>query len=546
MNHRSRSTLILACALALATAGCAARRADPAYRTGVATLEPAVNPAPRADTALRSSLPPLPVAPQIIESAGGARRIQRLDAVDQDVRALVRGLAESFNVSYEIDPEVQGTVTARLQGASLEEALAIVLPARGYSYSFQNGVLRVGVARYQTRMFAMDYIALSRVGTGSTVIQRRLTGVGTTGVQGGGAQPGGFGGGQFGGGDAITSVSAADLWEDMRVALEGLVFDAPAVATAGTTAPGGAVQPGGVGQRASGAFSRVDSDGRRLIINPIAGTVLVTAPAEKLAEVETFIRTFETSVQRQVLIEAKIVEVNLDRGAEFGIDWNTVQRVGRTSLEVGQTSPATIGAGGVQITLGGGGPQITAVLRALETQGDVRVLSSPRVSALNNQRAIFNVTTDEVFFAVTRQPIIGPTGGTVGFNTSVQPQQIAVGIVLDVLPQVGPDNTITMNIRPVVTNVARVESITLDDGTTARAPVIDRRETDTVVRVRGGETIVIGGLMQSRREKTRSGIPILRHIPGIGRLFSSERDIEHRGELVIFLTPTIVAGTAPS
>jgi MSHA biogenesis protein MshL len=312
----------------------------------------------------------------------------------------------------------------------------------------------------------------------------------------------------------------------------------------GSTPVGNSGVGGLGGQRSGGAYSRTTPEGLKLIINPIAGTILVSAMPTKLEQVAQFIATFESSVQRQVLIEAKIVEVNLDNGLQYGIDWNVVSQKGNLGVTARSDNSQST-TGNVQLTLSGGSTQITAILNALSTQGTVQVLSSPRVSALNNQRATFSVTTDEIFFAVTRSQILGPTGGTIGYNSSIVPQQISVGIVLDVLPQVGPDNVITMNIRPEVTTVSRVESITVD-GNTSTAPVIDRRETDTMARVRGGETIVIGGLVQTRRERTESGIPLLRDIPFLGRLFTKYNYVEHRGELVIFLTPTIVAGQPPA
>jgi MSHA biogenesis protein MshL len=500
-----------------------------------------------------TALPQLPATEAMVADAP-AQRVVRLDAVDQDLRVVLRGLATNFGIGFQIDPGVKGIVTASLRGVTLEEALAQIVP-RGYTYTLQDHTLRVSPTRIETRIFSLDYVAISRVGTATTVIQRRLSSGGTTGVGGVGVA-GGDGGA---GGDVISAVAVADLWEEIRVALEGLIFDGARTPGEGVSASSGGATPAGVGstpfgnsgaggrsgQRSGGAYSRTTPEGLKLILNPMAGTILVSAMPTKIEQVAQFIAAFESSVQRQVLIEAKIVEVNLDNGLQYGIDWNVVSQKGNLGLTARSDNTQST-TGNVQLTLNGGSTQITAILNALSTQGNVQVLSSPRVSALNNQRATFNVTTDEIFFSVTRSPILGPSGGTIGFNTSIVPQQISVGIVLDVLPQVGPDNVITMNIRPEVTTVSRVESITLDDGSTARAPVIDRRETDTMARVRGGETLVIGGLVQTSRTRTESGIPLLKDIPLLGRLFTKYSDIEHRGELVIFLTPTIIAGQPPA
>ena len=526
--------------LALVAAACASSPPVTAPQTQV-RLEP-----PRATDAEASA--PLPALPALstsgtISERPNGPRVQDLTAVNQDVGTVVRALAKQFGMQYQIEPGVRGTINTTIRNATLPEALAMILP-QGVTYQIANGVIRIAPARMETRIFSLDYVALSRVGTASTVIQRRLgnTGVGNTGAGGAGGQ-GAFGGGTAGvggGADVISAVSVADVWEEIRIAVEALVFDEASTSAGASVAPGGGAVPQGASGGGGGRpFSRTTPDGRRLIINPIAGTITVSAMAPHLEQIETFIRTFEASIQRQVLIEAKIVEVNLDRESEFGIDWNVVTRDA-----VGRVSPGAASQNNISLTLTAGTTQITAVLTALQSQGNVQVLSSPRVSALNNQRAVFNVTRGEIVFSLTQQPITNPNG-TTSFSTTVNPTQVNVGIVLDVLPQIGADNTVTMNIRPVVTSVARTASFTVD-GNTLQAPVIDTRESDTMARLRGGETIVIGGLMQNRRERVRSGVPVLMSIPLLGRLFSRTRDVERKAELVIFLTPTIIAGQPPA
>lgn len=498
-------------------------------------------------------LPALPSLSGTASLAGGAEPRLTISAVNQDLSVVVRELAARSGLQYHIDPAVRGNVNTALRNKTVSEALAAIIP-QGVTYEIQNGVLRVGPARIVTRIFSMDYVAISRVGTASTVIQRRLGatggGVGTAGggasTFGGGAQAGAGAAGLGGGADVISAVSVADAWEEIRVAVEALIFDAPPTGQAQAQPQQGA-GAGLMGLGTTGRpYSRVAQDGRRVIINPMAGTITVSAFPAQLEQLDTFIRAFESSIQRQVLIEAKIVEVNLDRSFEFGIDWNVVARAGSSSLSVRTTAPPVTapsgGTGRVEFTLSGGPGEITAVLNALSSQGDVRVLSSPRVSALNNQRAVFDVTTGEIVFSLNRTPVLGATGTPTGqFVSEVTPTQVNVGIVLDVLPQIGADNTVTMNIRPVVTSVSRTARFTVD-GNTFEAPVIDTRESDTMARLRASETIIIGGLMQTRRERVQSGIPGLRSIPLLGRLFTSYKDVERKAELVIFLTPTIIAG----
>ncbi|MFO7892107.1 MAG: secretin and TonB N-terminal domain-containing protein [Longimicrobiales bacterium] len=491
------------------------------------------------------ALPSLPVD-QVERSGESWPRIESLEAVNQELRTVLRSVAQQYGLEFRIDPNVEGRVTTTLRNATLREALdAIVLP-HGYTYELENNTLRVEPARVVSRMFDLDFISLSRVGVGTTVIQRRLgsnfrggsTGA-TGGVTGGGGGVTGAGGVPGGGADVITSVEVTDLWEDIRVALEGLVFaEVRSPEEAGLQQQSGTGLTGGLGGRAPQTTSRVTEDGRRLIVNPAAGTILVSAAPRILDEVELFIDSFESAIQRQVRIEAKFVEVVLDREHEFGIDWSVLQNIGDLDISLQRTA----GSGGLEFRLATGSDRsITAVLDALESQGDVRVLSSPGVTALNNQRAVFNVTTEEVFFAVTREPIRDASGNVIQFQTTVETQPVAVGIVMDVLPQISSDDVITMNVRPMVTSLDRVVEFEQDDNF-ARAPVVDRRELDTMVRVRSGETHVIGGLIQTREETQRSGVPVLKDLPVLGWLFGRTVTRERRSELVIFITPTIIAG----
>jgi MSHA type pilus biogenesis protein MshL len=261
-------------------------------------------------------------------------------------------------------------------------------------------------------------------------------------------------------------------------------------------------------------------------------------------QVEKFINDFQSSVLRQVLIEAKIVEVSLSNKFQYGLDWNVISSGGKYGLNVSSDpSVQTTGnAGNVTFKLTGGTTQINAVLTALSSQGNVSVLSNEKTSALNNQRAIFNVTTDQIYFSVTRTPLFNSNGGVISFQSSISPQEISVGVVLDVLPQISADNVLTMDIRPAVTNVDHVETITLSDGTTTSAPVIARREGDTIARLRAGETMIIGGLVQTTKNSTKSGVPVLSQIPLLGRMFTHVNNSESRSELVIFLTPTVISG----
>lgn len=524
--------------------------------TGDVSARPAVSePLPK----LQSSGPALTDAP--------ARRITSLVApAGSSIADVAQQIGRAFNLNVSVDPDVRGTIAASLHDVTLDEALREIIRKNGYSYQLQGRTLRISPARLTTRIFTLDYVALSRIGTANTVIQRRLSSTTNSATPTVGTAPGlstsapGAGLSAIPGGDVIAATNVSDLWTELRVTLMGLLGRGvsaqqganPAVAT-NTPVTTGQNQGGG-NNTLGGAFSTNWPDGTALTLSPASGLITVTGTEDQLADVDAYITAFKSSVLRQVLIEAKIVEVQLTKSLQYGIDWSVVSKSGNkvfslsssptavTTTTPGSTTTSSGQTGNITFSLPGGATQITAVLNALSSQGDVNVLSNARTSALNNQRAVFDVTTDEVFFADVRQPLLGPTGGVVGFNDQVSAQTISVGVVLDVLPQISADNVLTMNIRPVVTSLDRVETFTASDGTTARFPVVSRREGDTMARVRNGETIVIGGLLQTQVNHNVSGIPILRDLPLIGKAFTHVDDEEKRVELVVFLTPTVITG----
>lgn len=476
------------------------------------------------------------------------RRVTALDASGSDIRDVTARLGREFGLQVAVDPQVQGRVTTHLRNVSLDDALRDVVTQNGYQWAIQGGVLRVTAASMETRIFTLDYVALSRVGSGSTVIQRRLgsTVSNSSGIANGLSNSGT---GAASGADVISSVSAVDMWQEIRIALSGLLTPAGGTPGASTSTQAGATPPptnnSGVANVIT-ASSTTFADGSSLTISPVSGLINVTATPQKMAEVATFLDAFRASIQRQVLIEAKIVEVNLTKSSQFGIDWSAITKSGSVGVNLANTPGGVTAATTTNPTPGNvtfsltGKLQINAVLNALSSQGDVSVLSSPRTSALNNQIAVFQVTTDQTFFVVSKVPIVG-FNGTVSYQTTVEPQQVSVGIVLDVLPQISAGNVITMSVRPAVTSVVKTDSITID-GATSEAPEISRREGDTMARLRDGETMVIGGLMQTSIDKQVSGVPVLKDLPLIGGLFRHVSSTETHSELVVFLTPTVISG----
>ncbi|HXT18165.1 MAG TPA: hypothetical protein VN706_21220 [Gemmatimonadaceae bacterium] len=580
-----RTTTMFAAGLAAAacaSSGAAARQVHTTVH--VEPTAPVVQPqgSPAAVSVSQPGQPAgaAPALPQVATAAGPQlsaapeRRIREINVPDgTPIATAVTQLGSQLGLTVTVDPAVHGTAHANLRNVTLEEALHELVSRNGAQYQLQGTVLRVVPIRMESHTFHLDYVALSRIGTMSTVVQRRLSsaGVATPGTNTGLSALGAGAAAAASGGDVLTAQSVADVWQDIRVALTGIMASGqPAQGTASgnannanapTTGAAGESQTstGGINaaqQAASGAgggpsaSNTVFGDGSSLVISPMAGLINVTAMPDKVARVQEFLDDFQASVLRQVMIEAKIVEVTLTKTFQYGIDWSIVSAAASNKFGVTLRSDPSVtttgNAGNINFTFTGGATSVTAVLTALASEGNVSVLSNEQTSALNNQRAIFDVTTDEIFFNVSRTPLLGPNGGVVTTQSSIIPQQISVGVVLDVLPQISADNVLTMDIRPAVTSIDHTATISLPDGTTASAPVIARREGDTIARMRAGETMVIGGLVQNRKDQTTSGIPVLKDIPLLGKAFQHIDNTETRTELVVFLTPTIISGQPAS
>jgi MSHA type pilus biogenesis protein MshL len=301
--------------------------------------------------------------------------------------------------------------------------------------------------------------------------------------------------------------------------------------------------------------------------------ILVTDYPVNLNKVASYLETVEGSSQRQVTIQAKIMEVILSDDHKEGINWKVIEALPRSinfawglTNKAGTTgypgsstgyvsSPATAGGasgsssasgiatpglfkikpfGGV-LALGAAGSEIALsdIMQAISEQGDVKILSSPTISTLNNQKAIIRVGNQDVFF------ITGAiaTGDTV--TQIIQPMTIDIGIILDVTPQIAEDGTIIMNIHPSITD--KTGEKTTPDGKST-FPLLSVRETDTTVRVRDGQTIIIAGLMQEKNEENYTGVPVLQSLPLMGGLFRYKTGTKRISELVIMITPTLQVG----
>lgn len=468
----------------------------------------------------------------------------------EDVSEVIGRVAQQVGLRPIIDPAVRGPVRRNLRNVSLNEAMLNLIGSR-YQYRVQNGTLVVSPVSLVQHTYTVDYLTMSRVSSASTVVARGTQGIGQNSNQGQIASPVGTGIGTgvtstagglvASGSDVITSSSSVDVWTDLAEQLESILFQT-SDSSRGTRTPGS-------GQ----GYRRCATDGTCLRISPLTSLVDITATPEKHEQVSRYIALYKAAIGRQVLIKAQVVEVSLDRSHSFGIDWQAVLSSARNSASL-TNAPATFVTdaassviGNMSFNLGVGDFTLKAVLNALQTIGEVNVVANPMTNAMNQQKASFNVTRQQQFFTTSRTPIVSPTTGAItGYNETTAIQTATVGLVFDVLPQISDKNIVMMAIRPSVTSLVGQEKIEGVGGTIqAILPVTDHRETDTMARVRSGETIMIGGLIQRQTTQTRSGVPGLMNIPWLGRLFSKTTMTERTSELVIFLTPEIVSGQVP-
>jgi MSHA type pilus biogenesis protein MshL len=494
------------------------------------------------------------VIPQREEAKKVPEKLYSFFARDANVQDVLLAFSRESELNIIIDPELSGKVTIDLKRVTLREALDAILSPLGRIYSIDGKFIKISRAQMETRFFTLNYIATKR--TGKREIYAST---------GGGLQTGALAGQQVTTGPGartgysdLVSVDEMDLWKEIQKGLEAIIFGSIEEKEAGP-------------EKEKATWSKVDGKGKKLIINKSTGVIMVTDYPVNVNKVASYLENMEGSSQRQVSIQAKIVEVILSDEYREGINWKVIQGLPRSiNLAWGLTNKAgttgfpggttgylstggesgvsTTGATTVQtpgtfkikpyggvLAVGAGGTEIVLsdIMAAISEQGDVKVLSSPTISTLNNQKAIIRVGNQDVFF------ITGAVATQTTVTQIIQPMTIDVGIILDVTPQIAEDGTIIMNIHPSITEKTG-EKLTPDGKTTF--PLLSVRETDTTVKVRDGQTIIIAGLMQEKKEESYIGVPVLQSIPLLGGLFRHKTEKKRNSELVIMITPTLQVG----
>ena len=495
-------------------------------------------------TAPRSEQKPAPprTPPDTYRSSDSGRTYS-LTLKNAELNDVLMLLSKESGVPIVAERALRGTVKIEAQNQKLGELLYAILKPLGYTANVENGIIMVGRPQLSTRTFRVNYLKDRRNSSSNMNVS-------------------GFAAGGSSGSVSVSTEGKSDFWGTLENSLELLVF--------GTS---------GQGKRESGGYIRGEaekksdtknipastaltdkttlsmagdlpdpmlssaqiSEGRlkQLVVNEIAGIVQVTDYDENLDKIAAFLSDVEEGSKRQVMIQAHIMEVTLKDSFSLGIDWKYI--IDKASnLTLAQTLvPATAGASAIAgsnvFRISASNNDFGVLLDAMKEQGNVNMLSSPKITALNNQKAVIKLTTKEVSWVSTKTTQNNAIGGQDTFTTT--PQIDEVGIFLDVTPQIGPVGTITMQIHP---SVSEIRELSVSPDKSSTKPVIDIREIDTMVDAKAGETIVIAGLISDKLTETKRSVPLLGDIPYLGTLFSYNKQDRAKTELVIMMTPYIL------
>ncbi|MEI4951025.1 pilus (MSHA type) biogenesis protein MshL [Aeromonas caviae] len=523
--------------LALAVAGCTTYR-HPEPVQAKDALKQAMS--EQSPTAPLTSLPPSvqsellqlnrPQQPMTIPE-----KRMRIAAHDVDAVEFFGSLFKGSRYSVAVHPGVAGVISVELKDVTLQEALATVGDMYGFDVQRKGNVFHVYPAGLRTETIPVNYLMMARRGLSRTSVStggvtandnngnnnnfdNGLNNSGNNNSQGNTASGDNN---TNSNGTRIETDSNNDYWTDLRDALQTLI---------------------GTGE------------GRAVITSPQAGLVTVRAYPKELKAVREFLDQSGEHLKRQVVLEARILEVSLNEGYEQGVDWSGLSASwdgGKGITGGGSLMDSPIASTPNQIfrALGGGAGftisdgNFNVAVSLLKTQGDVNTLSSPRVTATNNQKAVIKVGTDEYF--VTNASTTTTTSGTSApiVTPNVELTPFFSGIALDVTPQIDEQGKVLLHIHPSVIDTEE-QSKTISVGTAdplvlplAKSSI---RESDTVVQANNGDIIVIGGLMKTDRQEIVSKVPLLGDIPWVGEAFTNRRESNRKVELVILLKPTVV------
>ncbi len=460
----------------------------------------------------------------------------RIAAHDVDAVEFFGSLFKGSRYSVAVHPGVAGQISVELKDVTLAEVLAVVGDMYGFDVQRKGNVFHVYPAGLRTETIPVNYLMMSRRGLSRTSVS---TGGVTANDNNGNSnsfdnannstnnnstsnRSSNGSSNSDSNGTRIETDTNSDYWTDLRDTLQTLIGS---------------------------------GDGRAVITSPQAGLVTIRAYPKELKAVREFLNQSESHLKRQVVLEARILEVALNEGYEQGVDWSGLSASWDGNKGItggGSAAPSQLPTTPNQIfsALGGGAGfkisdgNFNVAVNLLKTQGDVNTLSSPRVTATNNQKAVIKVGTDEYFVTNASTTITTNSSGVSDKTPNVELTPFFSGIALDVTPQIDEEGKVLLHIHPSVIDTEEQNKV-IDMGTTGgklELPLAKSsiRESDTVVQANNGDIIVIGGLMKTDKQEIVSKVPLLGDIPWVGEAFTNRRESTKKVELVILLKPTVV------
>lgn len=482
-----------------------------------------------------------------------------------NVQTLLFAIARDAKLNLDVHPNITGTVTLNALDQTIGELLDRIARQIDMRYELEGKTLFVLPDSPFLRLYKVDYPNITRESASSTGSESQVASTGGAGASGTGNSSSA----------SIRNSSNNRFWVTLTENIRDLLRETDRVvsadattpsATTATTAPAAPARttPGATATAAVTAAPTpavapsVFREAASVIANPETGVISVRATGKQHSRVREFLDQIVGNARRQVLIEATIVEVALTNDYQQGINWSIIRNainVGETALSLALTpgggrAPLTGSAppflGTLGLTASRGRNDLSATVRLLESFGKTRVLSSPKVSVMNNQAALLKVVDNKIYFTISVTPgtpaSLGVAATPAVYTTNVN--TVPVGFLMNVTAQIGDDDEITLNLRP---SVSRITSYATDPNPalaalsiTNRIPEIQTREFESIMKVRDGETAVLGGLMQDETAGATDQIPGLGNIPIAGELFKLRSNQSNKSELVIFLRPTIL------